>query len=917
MPYERRWSRRSSSRTSSRSSSRSSRRRRSRSRRRDRSRSRRPFRPFRSRERSPRSPRSERSDRSARERKSRICIHWERGHCGKGENCNFAHGAYELSSVQGGTWKTVLCKHFENGTCSRGSLCSFAHGEEELRDTFKTVRCKYYERGECRSGSKCKFAHGSKELVKMEIPKIEVKVEKVDKEQREREKQEAREAEKARREKEKEEERARKAAELKKTNFKTVLCKYFEQGNCTKGDQCSFAHGEAELPGGVGHGSAASAVKEPVPTFKTVLCKYFELGHCSRGEDCTYAHGLEDLQTREVGTYKTVLCKYFEAGTCTKGASCTFAHGDADLQMDAVSPAAAATAPCAVAATAFGGTSLADAIAQSTAVPSSDQDRDSSGKPVGVLVQPTRLLSKRQLETAPEGKLHPKVAELMVPTELAVVKRCAFFTIGDDCTYSHDPEAPPFLPAAPSRAARPTRPTRPAGPAGGAPVAVRTPKPAPKLVPPPVRPKPVEAPVPVEEEELEVSGMEWEPGWDATMAWKTRLCKFFELGTCQKVRSIEPPRRHAPFSVIPPGDPGLPEVVPLQRTWGDACSFAHGPAELQGPPSVSISAGGTIWADMVKAPWCTLWGMEWELSDSDWLTQTRPAMWVRDDLAGSGLQDGSACLFAHGEEELREPWLDLAVRCFAWCDNRKTVLCKFYDQGTCQHGDQCLYAHGVEELQALFAPNARKHRSRTLDQPELAEKHPGSFAWHQGPMEHGVHSGDAQGSFKTALCKFFEIGQCLKGEACTFAHGPDELANSPDQGKAAPKAAVVVPPPSRAKALEEATEPLEEANADVAEAKKGGLFAELSLFVLRSCASTKTLAAVAYNCPTLASTPSRAFFYGFFFLTMVLSDRSRGEPLLEVSLTKNCAVTKAFNGFCNVLVEHYAVVHLREGGQKW
>lgn len=43
------------------------------------------------------------------------------------------------------------------------------------------------------------------------------------------------------------------------------------------------------------------------------------------------------------------------------------------------------------------------------------------------------------------------------------------------------------------------------------------------------------------------------------------------------------------------------------------------------------------------------------------------------------------------------------------------------------------------------------------------------------------------------------------------------------QPKAAPKAAVVVPPPSRAKALEEATEPLEEANADVAEAKKGGL----------------------------------------------------------------------------------------------
>jgi len=40
-------------------------------------------------------------------------------------------------------------------------------------------------------------------------------------------------------------------------------------------------------------------VQPAAPAFKTVLCKYFELGHCTRGDECTYAHGIEELQTRE------------------------------------------------------------------------------------------------------------------------------------------------------------------------------------------------------------------------------------------------------------------------------------------------------------------------------------------------------------------------------------------------------------------------------------------------------------------------------------------------------------------------------------------------------------------------------------------------------------------------------------------
>ena len=68
------------------------------------------------RRRSPRSrPRSDRSgsSRDRSDRKSRICIHWERGHCGKGENCTFAHGAHELNSVQARVWGLLVWKILE------------------------------------------------------------------------------------------------------------------------------------------------------------------------------------------------------------------------------------------------------------------------------------------------------------------------------------------------------------------------------------------------------------------------------------------------------------------------------------------------------------------------------------------------------------------------------------------------------------------------------------------------------------------------------------------------------------------------------------------------------------------------------------------------------------------------------------
>lgn len=37
------------------------------------------------------------------------------------------------------------------------------------------------------------------------------------------------------------------------SNFKTIRCKYFDQGACKNGDKCSFAHGDSELRSDHGH----------------------------------------------------------------------------------------------------------------------------------------------------------------------------------------------------------------------------------------------------------------------------------------------------------------------------------------------------------------------------------------------------------------------------------------------------------------------------------------------------------------------------------------------------------------------------------------------------------------------------------------------------------------------------------------
>ena len=68
-------------------------------------------------------------------------------------------------------------------------------------------------------------------------------------------------------------------------NRKTVICTFYKAGTCTKGWQCSFAHGTNDLK-----------VSDSFP-IKTAECIYeFEReGQCWKGDKCTFAHNKEEL----------------------------------------------------------------------------------------------------------------------------------------------------------------------------------------------------------------------------------------------------------------------------------------------------------------------------------------------------------------------------------------------------------------------------------------------------------------------------------------------------------------------------------------------------------------------------------------------------------------------------------------------
>lgn len=65
---------------------------------------------------------------------------------------------------------------------------------------------------------------------------------------------------------------------------------------------------------------------------KTRMCRFFGAGACTKGAECSFAHGISEV-TEPPNLRKTAICKAWKKSCCPKKADeCDFAHGQSDLK---------------------------------------------------------------------------------------------------------------------------------------------------------------------------------------------------------------------------------------------------------------------------------------------------------------------------------------------------------------------------------------------------------------------------------------------------------------------------------------------------------------------------------------------------------------------------------------------------------
>lgn len=311
--------------------------------------------------------------------KRTICKFWQKGECGKGDACTWAHGDEDIGSHNAGTpddfsqWPPAQMVRHPVEYLPVGAPPS-SYGKGKAPAAKRTI-CKFWAKGQCLKGAdECTWAHGEEDVGTptglMDPPFDDIDFHGFHGQGFEFEPEFHQLGPRA----------------VASGPPKRTICKFWLEGKCTKGDGCSWAHGDEDIgapivetqwapslgPGpeavppwramAAGHAPAlaAHAWAEPfvrplqkgkgekgkgagkVVQEKRSICKFWLEGKCAEGERCTWAHGEEDIgggvqvpaPRREPGRVvpaKRTICKFWLEGKCEKGGECTWAHGEEDV----------------------------------------------------------------------------------------------------------------------------------------------------------------------------------------------------------------------------------------------------------------------------------------------------------------------------------------------------------------------------------------------------------------------------------------------------------------------------------------------------------------------------------------------------------------------------------------------------------
>jgi len=123
-------------------------------------------------------------------------------------------------------------------------------------------------------------------------------------------------------------------AELSSAGHK-MPCRFYAAGRCTKGLACSFSHevatplsAEAASSSMPAASATSMAPARPAATSRRdIACRFYLEGRCAKGAECTFSHSFE-TQAQSVPRVPkfTPACVFFARGECSRGRACNFFH---------------------------------------------------------------------------------------------------------------------------------------------------------------------------------------------------------------------------------------------------------------------------------------------------------------------------------------------------------------------------------------------------------------------------------------------------------------------------------------------------------------------------------------------------------------------------------------------------------------